>query len=92
MRILALWLPMVLLAASLKGQSEAQDPYWISLVSSELKLNSSGQKFMSSWGQKGLARLGDRAAVQFAHGAERPSRASNCPVGLVSEDKTCRMR
>ena len=66
MRSLAImWLPFVLFASSLDAGPESQDPYWISLVSSELKVNSGGQRIISSWSQKRLVQMGDRVSVSI---------------------------
>jgi hypothetical protein len=47
------------------GQTDIHDPYSINLVSAVLKMNWSGQRVIISWGQKGLARLGDRVSVSI---------------------------
>jgi hypothetical protein len=41
------------------------DPYLVDLIRFELQANRNGQKFITSWGQKGLARMGDRASVSI---------------------------
>jgi hypothetical protein len=65
MRSFLMWMPLVVLVTSLNGQSEVPDPYWISLISFELKVNSEGRRVVSSWSQKRLVQLGDRVAVSI---------------------------
>ena len=66
MRILIGTLMALLAMATMQnGQIDTHDPYSVNLVSAELKMNSSGQRVTTSWGQKGLARLGDRVSVSI---------------------------
>jgi hypothetical protein len=53
---------LVLFATLLDGQSEP-DPYSLTAVGFELKMNSGGQRVTHSWSQKGLARIGDGVSI-----------------------------
>jgi hypothetical protein len=64
-RILAMTCVSLLMVTLVSGQSEAPDPYFMSLVGAELKMNSDGQRVISSWSQKRLATLGDRVSVSI---------------------------
>jgi len=53
---------LLLLAGAAHGQSMT-DPYSLNLVSTELKVNSSGRRVIRSWSQKRLVELGDGVSV-----------------------------
>src|SRR5271166_5089932 len=66
MRIFAIVSLFLLASGSATSeQFETQDPYWLNMVSVELKLNANGQRVISSWSQKRLERLGDRVSVSI---------------------------
>lgn len=56
---------VLMIAAAVIQGPDTEDPYWLSLVSSELKMNADGRRVITSWGQKNLARLGDRVSVSI---------------------------
>ena len=66
MRVFAI-ISLFLLASgsATSGQLETQDPYWTAIIKFEFKMNENGRRVISSWSQRILVRLGDRAAVSI---------------------------
>lgn len=65
MRILTILCAAIALSSSLlcAQSGESDDPYGISTVAFQLKMNSGGRKVVHSWSQKRIVQLGDRACV-----------------------------
>jgi hypothetical protein len=56
---------LAVVAASADEEPEGQDPYWIPLVTAQLKMNAEGRRIIHSWSQKRLVQLGDRVSVSI---------------------------
>jgi hypothetical protein len=66
MRTVALmWVSLFMILSTLPGRPEEPDPYWTDIIKFEFKMNENGQRVISSWSQRILVQLGDRAAVSI---------------------------